>query len=163
MPQHASHPSVPPADTAHAAPPVPLLSRREFAKLASLACLAAACSADGSPTAPAASGTTLTGNTLTVPLSANPSLTQTNGMILVSSVRVLVFRLSSTEYGALSAICTHEQCTVSSFDGSRLTCPCHGSRFSTTGAVLNGPATAALRRYPATFDATAGTVTVDLS
>jgi Rieske Fe-S protein len=146
------------------AAPVSLLSRREFARLTSLACVAAACSSDsGSPTAPAGSGVTISGNTMTVPLSANQALSQPNGMILVAQARALVIRISATEYRAMTSVCTHESCTVSRFDGSRLTCPCHGSQFSTAGAVVTGPASRALRVYPTTFDAASGVITVNLA
>ncbi len=144
--------------------PAPLLSRREFARLAGLACAAAACTADGSgPTAPQASGINIDGNTLTLLLSQNPALSASNGLVLVAQRSVLVFRLSSTEYGALASVCTHQACTVSSFDGSRLTCPCHGSQFSPSGAVTRGPAAVALRAYQTSFDSASGTITVNLA
>ena len=49
---------------------------------------------------------------------------------------------------ALSSACTHSGCTVS-YDHSsgNLPCPCHGSIFSTTGSVLNGPADSPLKKY----------------
>lgn len=155
MPEHGSSPID---------PSVNVLSRRDFARLASLACVAAACSSDDDGiTAPTASGITISGNTMTIPLAQNPTLETGSGMILVPQASALVIRVSATEYRAFTSRCTHQACTVSRWDGIRLTCPCHGSQFSATGAVVAGPAPSALRSYPATLDATTRVVTVNLA
>jgi cytochrome b6-f complex iron-sulfur subunit len=54
---------------------------------------------------------------------------------------------------ALTAICTHQQCnmdsdpmgTITAMGG--ITCACHGSVFTSTGAVEMGPATKPLVAY----------------
>lgn len=144
--------------------PVVVLSRREFARLAGLACMAAACSTDdGGLTAPTATGVTINGNTMTLTVGDNPTLNQSNGMVLVPQRSVLVVRVASGQYQALSSVCTHQGCTVSTFDGSRLTCPCHGSQFNASGTVAKGPATSALRAFPTTFDSGTGMISVNLS
>ena len=56
--------------------------------------------------------------------------------------------LHHTEAGftALSLTCTHLGCTLEQ-DDKNLSCPCHGSRFDTEGAVLQGPAKEHLSEY----------------
>jgi cytochrome b6-f complex iron-sulfur subunit len=44
------------------------------------------------------------------------------------------------ELYAISAICTHLGCTVATEEGGGFFCPCHGSRFGPSGAVVAGPA-----------------------
>lgn len=64
---------------------------------------------------------------------------------------IAVTRVSQTEVVAVSRVCTHESCTVAlpTSPGATLDCPCHGSRFRTTGQVVNGPAARALFQFPA--------------
>jgi Rieske Fe-S protein len=52
---------------------------------------------------------------------------------------------------ALLARCTHRGCQPEPV-GDRLACPCHGSEFSLTGEVLEGPAERPLLRYPAAIE-----------
>lgn len=62
---------------------------------------------------------------------------------------IIVIRSGENSYIALSKICTHESCTVTyNHSSNQLPCPCHGSLFSTSGAVINGPAQASLTVYP---------------
>lgn len=64
----------------------------------------------------------------------------------------LIFVTQKGELRALSARCTHASCPVTwdrDSNNSAFLCPCHGSRFDTNGAVLNGPATEPLTSYPA--------------
>ena len=62
---------------------------------------------------------------------------------------------------ALSSKCTHSGCTVN-YDHSsgNLPCPCHGSVFSTSGSVLNGPADSPLKKYDITQEGDILTITL---
>jgi len=61
---------------------------------------------------------------------------------------IIIIRSTDTIYIALSKVCTHSQCTVTYNSSSKdIPCPCHGSKFNTEGAVLNGPANSPLKKY----------------
>ncbi|NQU55143.1 MAG: Rieske (2Fe-2S) protein [Bacteroidetes bacterium] len=66
---------------------------------------------------------------------------------------IIIIRTGDTSYIALSNVCTHQQCTVGYNHGTtELICPCHGSKYSTSGAVTNGPAPTSLKKYTVTKD-----------
>ena len=59
--------------------------------------------------------------------------------------KLAVYRDEQGGLHALSATCTHLGCIVHWNAAERSwDCPCHGSRFSTDGEVLHGPAASAL-------------------
>ena len=107
----------------------------------------------------------VTGGILTVSLADHPALADADGFITfnVAGNRIIIAHVDAgATYVCLSSVCTHQGCGVSFAGGANtFNCPCHGSQFSTTGAVLAGPAPTALRSYPTTFDGT--TVVVDLN
>ncbi len=70
------------------------------------------------------------------------------GFVVVESIIIIN---AGEGFLALSSACTHSGCTVSYNHGAgNLPCPCHGSVFSTSGAVLNGPAASPLKKYDIT-------------
>jgi cytochrome b6-f complex iron-sulfur subunit len=98
---------------------------------------------------PTVSGT-LNGNKVTIDISSGSALVQ-NGFAFVqySGGSLLAARTSGGVYYAMTAICPHQECIINQYDsGSKeFVCQCHGSTFSVTGAVTNGPASSALRQY----------------
>ncbi len=72
---------------------------------------------------------------------------------------LIIIRTGEQQYMAFSSQCTHQSCTVTYNAASQnLPCPCHGSVFSNTGSVLQGPATSALKKYSVTIDGTKLTI-----
>lgn len=66
----------------------------------------------------------------------------------VSANGIIVARLSTTEFVALSRACTHDGTGVNYRSTQKdFYCSNHGARFSTTGTVLQGPAKTSLKRY----------------
>jgi len=53
---------------------------------------------------------------------------------------------------AMTAICTHQGCTVNGWNGSVFPCPCHGSQYNLNGAVVQGPAPLPLNHFEVTTD-----------
>jgi Rieske Fe-S protein len=83
------------------------------------------------------------------------------GATLVAEHRILVVR-HGPDVTALSAICSHQGCTVvPSRDRTRIECPCHATVYDTTGKVISGDAPVRLRRYRAFVAADTGELVVD--
>ncbi len=118
-------------------------------------------SCGGSPTSPSGDlGSSLPivngsrGNgVVTVTVDAGSPLATVGGTALVQSsgVSFLVARTAQDTFSALSAICTHQTCTITNFSDQLFVCPCHGSEFDATGRVARGPAAVALHQYPTQF------------
>lgn len=109
---------------------------------------------------------------LSIPLASVPALGQSGGFLIsnggTNDVRdasgrrpeVIVVNVGTDQFRAFTSICTHEQCTVGDFTGSRIRCFCHGSEYDSTGKVVAGPAPRALQEYPVKFDVATRTVVV---
>jgi len=84
----------------------------------------------------------------TIDLSTSPYSALNNVGGSVSTNGIIIARLSTTEFTALSRTCTHEGTSVNYRSAQKdFLCPNHGARFSTTGAVLQGPARRSLAQY----------------
>ena len=61
--------------------------------------------------------------------------------------RLAVYKDESNELYAFSAVCPHLGCVLQwNAEEKSFDCPCHGSRFSKEGKVVNGPAISDLKR-----------------
>ena len=136
-------------------------SRRTWLKGLGLAALGAC---TGQPTPPSGTASTCGAN-LCLDLSdpGNKELSTAGGSLVVDAPNdtIIVVRVSDTEVVAVSDICTHSGCENLYTASSRtFDCPCHGSKFSLTGQVINGPARRALKVYTATLANNTVTVTL---
>lgn len=78
--------------------------------------------------------------------SANEIAAGEGAIVREGTRKLAVYRDERGELHALSAKCTHLGCVVHWNSAERSwDCPCHGSRFDTTGEVLHGPAVASLQ------------------
>jgi Rieske Fe-S protein len=113
------------------------------------------------PALPTIAGTAA-GSTVTVSNVSGTALANVGSGALVQAGgnSVLVTRTGQDSFTALTAICTHEQCIVTGFESNVFVCPCHGSRYSTSGQVQQGPATRALRQFNTQFTNNVLTITV---
>ena len=139
----------------------------QAASFVSIASLLQGCG--GSPTsadttAPSLStvNASVSSGTITLNVDASSPLSSVGSAALVqtSSGNFLVSHSAVDTFVALTAVCTHEGCTVSGFQNDRYVCPCHGSQFTTSGAVAQGPASSPLRQFTTRLSGTALTIVV---
>ena len=154
-------------------------SRREFCahaiSLVTVASLIEGCGGKGNPAGPGGGGGgggnapalatvngTVAGSTVTVSNVSGTSLASAGGAALVQagSNSILVTRTGDATFNAFTAICTHEGCTITGFQGGSFVCPCHGSTFTSSGQVQQGPATQRLRQFTTAFTNNVLTITL---
>lgn len=138
-------------------------SRRQFCaccgRAAGLMALGAAVGCGGNSTTGPSSNAqslpsvsaTVSGRTVSIQAGAGTTLASSGamGIAQTSLGAFLVTRTGATSAVALTATCTHEGCTITGFSGSQFVCPCHGSEFATSGAVVKGPANRSLQQFNA--------------
>ncbi len=75
----------------------------------------------------------------------------TTGGYIYTSNGIIVALTKAGTYIAVSEYCTHQGVAVNYNEGlNEFTCPAHGSVFSATGSVVNGPAASPLKQYTVT-------------
>ncbi len=60
---------------------------------------------------------------------------------------ISLLRIDEANYSALLMSCTHQRCATE-WNKDHYVCPCHGSRFTETGAVIRGMAQENLKSFP---------------
>lgn len=156
----------------------PKTSRREFCahaiSLVTVASLIEGCGSNGNPAGPGGGGGggsvpalstvggVINGNVVTVSNVSGTALSNVGSAALVQAgnTNVLAVRAGQDTIDAFTAICTHEQCVVTGFQSGAFVCPCHGSQYTTSGAVRQGPATRSLQRFNTQFTNNVLTITV---
>ena len=130
------------------------MDRKQFLKTCGLACFGGlAAMAVPAGCAPAKTvNSAIDGDNLVIPVSDfGDEATGYRKYIVVSNellrFPICVFRHSNDEYAALWMECSHMGAELQVF-GDTLQCPAHGSEFSNIGAVRNGPADRARRKFP---------------
>ena len=71
-------------------------------------------------------------------------------ILKIKDRQVLFVRDGLDSIKAMDPVCTHQKCLVG-YDpqGKRIACGCHKSHYDLSGKVLDGPAPAPLKTYPA--------------
>ena len=98
--------------------------------------------------------------TLTIDAASPLAAVGSAALVQSSAGNALVSRTAQDTFTAVTAVCTHEACTVTGISGQIYVCPCHGSEFSTSGGVVKGPAASPLRQFSTRFAGNVLTITL---
>jgi len=112
-------------------------------------------------------------NLLTIPVQRLPELLRPGGSILLHPaaqdsqgrpLSLLAANTTSQGLCAYQAYCPHAGCEVAWVDGAdQVVCPCHLSRFSVKGTVVDPPAQVDLDTYPIKLSGDGQHLTIDLT
>lgn len=128
-------------------------SRRKFIEKSGSAAVLAlfgaafftSCSEDTDPSGPQIppgmdTGITVSGSTIRINLGIQTGLNADGAWLLIPEAQTLVANLGGG-FISLTSVCTHSGCDRNwSYSNEEFSCSCHGSKFSTAGQVLQGPA-----------------------
>ncbi|HXD24047.1 MAG TPA: Rieske (2Fe-2S) protein [Gemmatimonadaceae bacterium] len=137
------------------------IDRRAFL---SATALAAVLAVFDSCTGSAGGFTGPSGGPFTVTLANFSSLASVGGVARVdpgTGAPTALYRSGASAFVALSMVCPHAGFAPIDITSAGFHCPAHGSSFSKSGALVNGPAPTGLTSYTTTYDATAGTVAIN--
>ena len=105
----------------------------------------AGCSSGGSDSGSGSGAGSGSASDSVSPATAAPDvLTKTTDVPVGSGIvvgEVVVTQPEAGDFKAFSAVCTHSGCLINKVADGTINCPCHGSKFSLDGTVVNGPAT----------------------
>jgi len=86
------------------------------------------------------------------------ALNNVGGSVVVQEI---IVANTASGYVALNSVCTHQGCTIGyNSTLNNFPCPCHGSVYSATGSVVNGPATVAVKSYAVSKSGNTLTITL---
>lgn len=95
----------------------------------------------------------------TINLSDYPELQNVGGNTMIG--KVFISKTGENKFIAINTVCTHKKCDVD-FTGEGFECPCHGSTYSLSGKVTNGPATKNLKSYKTVYNEADNTLTINM-
>jgi len=140
-----------------------MTTRRDFCihagQAITLASIAGVLPGCGSPTSPSTglplplvNGTVVNGAVAVTIDASSPLLAVGSAALVQTNVgNFLVAHTAQSSFTAMTAICTHQTCTITGFESQTFVCPCHGSRYNTSGVVVTGPAISSLRQFATQF------------
>jgi cytochrome b6-f complex iron-sulfur subunit len=121
-------------------------------------CMQSCSKSDGPSPNPPGNGGNNTGTVdFSIDISKSPYdvLKTIGGFYVEPTTNIIIVKTTASEIIAVSAICTHQQSSITyQQNNNRLYCAAHGSAFTTSGAVSNGPATTPLKKYQTSLTGT---------
>ncbi len=108
---------------------------------------------------PGGNGTGSDKITVDLSLPGNAVLNTVGGSLVTKGV--IIANTGNDIFVAIDSTCTHMGCTIGyNLAANNFPCPCHGSVYSTTGAIINGPTVIPLKAYPVSKSGTIITVSL---
>jgi Rieske Fe-S protein len=105
-----------------------------------------------------------------IPLDGYPGLANINGFAKIKIANknddkpVIIIRTGEASFIVLSSICGHQECVVDDPDieSQSISCPCHGSKYTLTGGIINGPTTRPLKNIAYSYNQMKNILTITI-